>query len=83
MKKYIKKFSLLLSVLFLSVILLILYINFGSRLFDSGKERRTSDAYHALKFWTNARAYPEKDISVKNYFEAYQKLKSAEKNFWT
>jgi photosystem II stability/assembly factor-like uncharacterized protein len=45
------------------------------------KETTKSESYDALELWTKSRSYPNNDISSKEYFKAFQKVKSTFKEY--
>ncbi len=49
-------------------------INFG------GKEQKVSGAYRALEFWTNSRAYPNKDIPHDKFYSEFVEVKQNKLN---
>jgi len=62
---------------------LIGYFTFNFIIHENGtdkREKKVSDAYEALQFWSMVRAYPNDDISPDAFFHAYKEMQEVKLN---
>jgi len=62
-------------IIFVGVFFFFTKIQSDRRLEGEEKDHGTSDAMQALLFWSNSRAYPNKDIPADKYYRAFQNAK--------
>jgi photosystem II stability/assembly factor-like uncharacterized protein len=61
-----------LQILALIFCLIIGYFFFSNYTINSNREEKVSEAYNALTFWAQARAYPDKEISEGKFISAFE-----------